>query len=298
MQKKYPYFTLWLYMALLINRIVDNKIPRLPHRLGKYKLEKNLKESENFSFGIYSDGKSDYFAKVWRGKILDINYYNLKNESRVIEMLKSKIFSKRKQEIFIPYIHDTIEQNNLFAVFYPYIKGRRLTSYNKAVQKRVMEKVIGSVGYWSNFISRDKSIKAAGVSPILSLPFYTLILCINEPKKSKEIIKTAAASWLWFYKNRSIKKVFMHGDLSPDNIINTNGKIWLIDWEEAGTTFPNFDLNYLAVTQSKDFWMRSINKVSKKQINKHLQTYIALRQAFFNLRNPGIKNQLMNKIYV
>lgn len=298
MQNKYTYPTFWPFLALLINRIIDNEASQAPKRIGKYVLKKNLKRSKNFSFGIYGDGKATYFAKIWRGTVLDINYYNLVNEYRVIETLKNRVLDKEVQNILVPGVHDTIDRKNLFAVFYPYLKGRRLTSYNETTQKRVMEKVINSIESWSDTLSKNKSIRIRGENPILTLPFFTLMLCINEPGKSKRIIKMATSSWLWFYNNRKSKKVFMHGDLSPDNIISTQGKVWLLDWEEACSTFPDFDLNYLVVTQPNDFWMRSMRRIYANRMNKNLQTYIALRQAFFNIRNSQIKNQLISRIYV
>ncbi|QUS57737.1 choline/ethanolamine kinase family protein [Pseudovibrio brasiliensis] len=47
-----------------------------------------------------------------------------------------------------------------------------------------------------------------------------------------------------------VQLVLCHNDLLPANILNENGRLWLVDWEYAGMNSPLFDLGGLATNAS------------------------------------------------
>ncbi|KZL21216.1 thiamine kinase [Pseudovibrio axinellae] len=48
----------------------------------------------------------------------------------------------------------------------------------------------------------------------------------------------------------NVQLVLCHNDLLPANILNENGRFWLVDWEYAGLNSPLFDLGGLATNAS------------------------------------------------
>ncbi|MFS8181323.1 phosphotransferase [Pseudovibrio denitrificans] len=48
----------------------------------------------------------------------------------------------------------------------------------------------------------------------------------------------------------NVHLVLCHNDLLPANILNENGRLWLVDWEYAGMNSPLFDLGGLATNAS------------------------------------------------
>jgi len=90
---------------------------------------------------------------------------------------------------------------------------------------------------------------------------------------------------------RGVRVCFVHGDLTPGNIIRQGKTLWIVDWEDSVSDGPVCSdwLAYLFRTESKDLlkdpiaWLRSLyrslHRSSAKSIVADLMTAIAFHYA-------------------
>lgn len=282
----------------MINKTEKEYAQFLPNHIGAYYLNKSMTGSENFAVGIYEKDGIKYFAKVWRGRFKDVNYYNLKHEYKVMKEIHKKSGGKIAGHIRVPAIYDSLSYNHVLAIFYEFIEGSLLTSFSPEIQTASITRILKSLKNYDLFHTTDRSsLLFQKIEILLSLPLLTLALCLMDRRRSKIVIREAARSWIWFLRDSSWTSSVAHGDLLPNNILRKNNELWILDWEEAKPTFSDYDINYLVVTARNTTIIRNISRTFHSRMNRYLQTYIAIRHSFFNVNHPIEYARLMRSVH-
>lgn len=96
----------------------------------------------------------------------------------------------------------------------------------------------------------------------------------------------------------SLEKVLCHGDLSNVNIMNKDGKIFVIDWEDAMWAYPGYDILYwLTFYSQRKYYTKYLFEELKieKQFGKDMMLLIILIKSFMSYKN---KSYLTNKLSI
>jgi hypothetical protein len=93
--------------------------------------------------------------------------------------------------------------------------------------------------------------------------------------------------------------VIVHGDVSPANILNSRGKLVLIDWGDSFWAFRGFDqLYWLTFLQNS----RDLNRIHLEKLDLDIEisqavlNNIILLKEFFHRNNPSWNNRISPKL--
>jgi hypothetical protein len=232
----------------------DNVTTLLPSKIGKYRLVKDLTEAKHgeVSVGLYSTtGGKKVVAKIWFGHHKDYSYHSLRNEYLVYDMVNKLInrISKKLptdlKAVHVPKLVSYTEYAFQSILLIEWIEGKTLESYS---DKKVFDSyflVSRYLDFLSNHILKSelKSISTrTGVHYIFLYPLL-LIKALLSNFKSRDVILRGIPSYLkmilplLFNKKLSL----VHRDLHFKNIIVSEGKLYIIDFQLLTYTYKVYE---------------------------------------------------------
>ncbi len=280
-----------LAFTALLSLVSSKNKSKIVRKIGPYLLDKKIKKENGFNpyfVGIYKKDNKKYFIKTWNGSIKDYNYQILVNELVINEVLYHKLL---KGKIRTPKIIEYLLNKNSLSVVYEYIGGRLLFSYPLDFQTRIMSKIINlfkkaslktNSKYLSILEKKDKSFY------ISSLSYITLLSLISSPKAYSLILNAYIKALVNLFNIRHSNLMINHGDLSPDNILVSKNKYYVLDCGRLALTLPEYDLTYISLNPIFSKLSKNVSRQLGVQVNQFLKIYLSLQ--YLKLQDPKTKN--------
>jgi LmbE family N-acetylglucosaminyl deacetylase/thiamine kinase-like enzyme len=221
----------------------------IPDSIGKYRLEKIktvIGSDNNYLYGIYmEDGsRNRSFAKLAMGSNYSISSRGLANEILAYKTLPIDHDNahQSKQHLLsvkTPRYIDSIETSEIQALLLSYIKGSHIGNIPTSQKIRMIESVLLHMKTINTKLG--KKIHNAKQRNMLYYLFAFPIILSRAIWRYPEYFFLFLKSMLRFYSSipfiRHNPYVFVHRDISYDNIINTQDALYLIDFQQAVMTY-------------------------------------------------------------
>lgn len=222
-------------------------------KIGKFKLIRRIevgKKTRDFILGEYEYKNKRYFIKSWYGLIKDFSYFNLIYEYKLSKLLSNKRYEKWIKIKFIkPQL--LIEDVNSVSVVYPFILGKKLSSYPLKYQVKVIDLIVDNLMIMSQKLD-SKSLKYFSIRNKYFYLIYAFIalfvIFLRGKKKVKDLFSFTTSMAMDFILDN--QKTIAHGDLHPDNILISNNNIYLLDCENMMLSVANYDI-YNLISMNK-----------------------------------------------
>jgi len=250
-----------------------------PKALGKYVKVENIDKKDNsklVSLGVYKKNNKYFFIKVWHGRIRDITYYLLLNEFYVSSLL----FKKMHGQVSVPKPIETIVTPNCMSFVYQYVNGKQLDKFSKKTQADVVSKIIRELEKKSEDLTRHERLifgqKKYSSYIYISLVIY-LRFIILDPKNIVKYTQLITKELVQFSKlvlSNNQTKYIAHRDLTPDNIIVSGNKIYLLDFENTILTKKYYDIDFLRVSPENYLLSRVVTKRFSYRKDSLMEKYI------------------------
>jgi len=265
-------------IGTFINSIIIKNYYQAPLSIGKYKLLREVYRRDrvkNLTMGIYQFQHKKFFIKSWSGKVKDLSYYYLLNEFYLQSYLNQKIST---QYFAFPTSVDLISHPQTLSAVFEYIDGHSLEKAPIHQQVEVIESIIKELAKFSspaNPLSRRGQFQY-----ILMLPFIYLASLIIRPLSLRQsnlaLLKCLRS---FFSDNFAVKLSLAHRDLTPDNVIISGKKIYLLDSENIILTWPNYDLVFLSIFPKYRRLYQSLSSKMSVSESIFLKNYLLLQQS-------------------
>ncbi len=269
--------------GVVVSFLKKKTVPTYFPEIGKYKIISKINKAQivgNFSLGIYTDGTEKVFIKTWSGLMRDFNYYSLVNEYFANTVMQKKLsLTLYRDEVYIPIVKDVICTKGLLALVFEYKDGKHLETFSQEYQKEVLVKVCSALSMITDTFTAEESAFFARRSHmfyVLSFPLVFTAFAFLFPKKillaTRASIKSISSIGP-FFKQRL---VVAHRDITPQNLLVQDGKIYLLDCEEMALAPASSDV--ISCMMNPDFTsIRSdLVQMFLQAQNSFLQMYLTL----------------------
>ncbi len=290
-------------VALQLNSLIF-KSPKLPpSKFGNYTLVRQIPKSDKFSnmsICIYKKNSKKYFVKLWLGGLRDLNYNFLVNEYLTNQHL-IQVFSKAS--FSIPKSVECILGSFGAAFVYEFIdNGTPLDNFPTTYQAKIVASVINKIN--SIKISHEESAKPLTIRPgwfyLLLLPFITLLTIIHDFKNAMLYFKTFTAC-LKDYATLDLNNFYLsHRDLTPNNILIKNHRVYLVDGESFVYTAKGYDISFLSNQPNCSAVYKTLKDKYALRAQPFFEKYIALHHTLgsgaflkINASKPAHLNNLL-----
>lgn len=202
---------------------------------------------------------------------------NRLHEQRIVEQLS---LHKLCPNIVYPEIH-MVERDQRFTIF-EYIDGRTWDNHD-FVATHNQQRLLQTIGTYQQLM--------------VHIPEFDYLGCVHNyweaiVKKNITMNTRVVAAYAVFcqrldvFLKRSYTPVLSHHDLVPDNIIETQQGLVILDWEYAGIGHPDFDLMYIKkyMADLVDTQTRTINILHSDKKSLMEQLIIWLNYLWLMLR--------------
>jgi serine/threonine protein kinase len=290
-------------LGIIINRLLFKNRINPPLLIGKYRLVRLIpahSSANNVSLGIYEYRNKRFFIKTWFGKIKDLNYYYLVNQLRTSDFLFSKLMQLRfPQSVYFPEVVGHVHNPDSLSVITKFISGRELGDYPVEQQAYAIAASMAALQKISDNLSPSEKklfLSQGPVSQAILLPIIGLALIVASPENIAAILTQLFRCVKLLPRTLGQTLVLSHRDLTPDNILLSRHRIYILDTELAALTLPGYDLSFLAATPKFSLLAGLSSKLSKSVPNPFLTAYIKLHQSIgsgdFLSINPEYFNSL------
>ncbi len=235
-----------IILAYLLPTINTYKFELPELLINKYKLVSKISPGnpKPFLLGLYKDKSGKKFvAKIWEGRIKDINYYNLLRESKVLGVLNAVQKRIKLGKVSVPELADCLNQGNLVVVITKFAEGKRVSEIKSTkTQFEIYQKSREFLLRLSNSCTKAE-MNAIGIKNgkdfLIQYPFILGKSLITYPGKWRELLKgglNVMEGLPAFFTTH--KYVFIHGDLHLSNILVSEKQVTILDFEQSVFSFP------------------------------------------------------------
>lgn len=222
------------YTQVEYSVIKDYKLIRTFHKFGF---------RHKYFIGIYRKNKKLYFIKTWDKTKKDFDYFDLLNEYSRGRALAHLISKYHFSGFTTPAPLELIAGGRILSLVYDFVPGRSLHELNKREQAKYLLRVTDGLMELSQHMTASdrKSFPLLGnMQFIINLPIISLIAIARSPGSVLHIISEfiiCIKTFRWFDQPLYLA----HRDLSPENILISANRLYLIDCSSLVLTFPHYD---------------------------------------------------------
>ncbi|MCH7951797.1 aminoglycoside phosphotransferase family protein [Patescibacteria group bacterium] len=239
----------------LLGAIAGKKKSAFPLSIGAYTFKKELKvdnESNFFSFGLYknSSGKKA-IAKMWSGRIKDLEYHTLQNESMMYQVCNTvmkrlkRSMPKRFQHMHIPNFITKLETEQSLLLLTEFVEGESADTLDSKQGLKVYLKAVDFLRYLGEKLSqeeRERVSRRNAIDLALLYPFILFKAIITHPRTAKSLIRGVPI----FLRSLAIlsrkdQTGLGHRDLHLGNIIISKNRIAIIDLQLCVFSYLLYD---------------------------------------------------------
>lgn len=270
---------------LLRNEPVKGLVSELPRHFGPYKLEHRLANSRNrpFLLGEYIEERGRRVViKFWKGKRVDRHYFALKQEAMVLELISRLGMSRghgRSLKIGFPRYIESIEYPGVLAMVSEFVEGEKNFNLKSAEYMGIFNAIADYMRVVYDQIKDSGNIRVKDGSYYFAMfPLLVFLAFRNKPSHRGVLIRAVAR----FYQD--VWKLFgstdlnvVHGDLHPDNILLTSGRIYLLDCEQLMCTYAEYEY---------------ITSLASKRLPKRLKEQLLIELRTLNRTDTSLHRRL------
>jgi hypothetical protein len=246
---------IYFYLTSIGNTFDTHPDVNMPPTIGKYRLKKFINTARTFPFrkGIYQDASGKkYFAKIWVGTRRDVHYYELKHEiqtSRILSIIAKKPqamrLSKSAKTSFVTYV-DHFEEKGRLVYISNFIEGKTLTEWPNAEKNfDFYHACVAFAHRMGEFCTpTDQSVISQKklIWFVLLYPLLVTYAILKRPKFAPLIISGIAVFARGIPQlHRHKRIVFVHGDIQPNNVMVSKGRVYILDLEQSFFSYPEFE---------------------------------------------------------
>lgn len=239
-----------LFLGVLIFFLKPLSMPKEVETIGKYRLVSKISKDvfNNFFIGLYTDGSRTVFIKTWSGWIPDNNYHALINEYVTLSVVRKLLRdSSYKDTIRVPEVYDILISSHSVSVVFEYIEGKHLDQFSKEYRRDAVLKILNCLRDISRNIPYEETLslrRRNWQNYVFTSPLVLLGIMMFYPSK-------LGLAFRAFFKNSASlsdlskeRLVLAHRDISYENIIIADKKIYLVDFEEMALAPESADIAY------------------------------------------------------
>jgi serine/threonine protein kinase len=261
----------------------------IEQHIGEFRLVREFIKDDvsdrSFVVGEYTDGIRNYFIKTWHGYFKDTNYFNLRNEYLVNEVIQSHFKeTKGQSHVTTPQVITCIESDHSFSVVFEFVEGKTLDTYPLEFQVKTLGSILEALETVSCELRREHHCYFAHrglVAYLVSLPIIVIIAIVRNPRHFRKILITTYSCIRFFFRSYTPTLTLAHRDIGPDNIIVGRDGIYLLDFERIALTYPLYDITSLGVEPTYRDIVLDMKKNFMYIEDDFLKSYIILRRAAF-----------------
>lgn len=289
---RFVQYSVRLAIASVAVRFVKNSVDvSFPRFIKSYSFvrETDFDSSRNseYRFAIYKNVKGKKaLAKLWSGNIKTFAYYSLLNEielSSIASHMQGRVLKKSNSPtVRIPTQIASVKKKNCVLVLSEYIDGSIVGDFTK---KKHYLWYIQSVeflrGLDSAITSRETGIiqNRTGFHFLLLYPLTLIVAIRNYPHLWKLLVRNIPVvikSLPELLKRRDL--VLTHRDLHGKNLMFSGSRIFLIDFQLAVRTIPEYELICTLASQwHQEGFRRHAIQYLEKQTSQQFDSNILLR---------------------
>lgn len=301
-------------IAFLFSSLIAKQKIIFPDQIGEYKFKKqiriakrNSKANKIFSYALYQNSKGQKaFAKMWSGKLKDLNYYTLMNETILYTVLNGAIrrmgksIPKKFEEIIIPQFIKKLETKNSLILLTELIE---IVPVSKIKSRRQFEIYLKTVDFLNlvgdRLSAKEKEQIAKRDTKIIILLYFPLLL--------KSILTHPRAFFSLFYGVpvflqsipvllKTNEVTLCHRDLHLENIVMSKNKIALMDLQFCLFSNPLYDrlITLRMHWTDKEFRQRLLEEI-KDIYGKNKDSNILIRGLMVHSATHGLTGNYFTK---
>ncbi len=285
MRKEQPLNLSKLILSSILNLFFgflnSNQKITFPDQIGKYKFikkinitKRNSKSNKIFSYALYKNSNGQKaFAKMWSGKLKNINYYTLSNETIMYMVLNKlirrigKSMPKKFEDIIIPQFVAKLETNNSLTLLTEFIEDAKSLKILPKKQVEIYIKTVDFLRLLGNELSaKEREQISKRDSNTITLLYFPLLLkaILAHPKALFSLLQGVPVflkSIPLFLKKDEI--ILSHRDLHLENILMSKNKIVLMDLQFCLFSNPLYDslITLRMHWTDKEFRKRLLGKI-------------------------------------
>ncbi len=246
-------------LNLFFGFLNSNQKITFPDQIGEYKFikqinitKRNSKGNRMFSYALYQNSNGQKaFAKMWSGKLKNINYYSLENEinmhrtlNRVIRRI-DKSMPKEFNDLIIPQFIASYETKNSIVLLTEFIENTKSLKISPRKQFEIYLKIVDFLSLLGNKLSaKERRQISKRDSNTITLLYFPLLLkaILAHPKALFSLLQGVPVflrSIPLFLKKDEI--TLNHRDLHLENILTSKNKIVLMDLQFCLFSNPLYD---------------------------------------------------------
>jgi hypothetical protein len=230
-----------------------------PAHIGNYTFVNTAEHPEKrspYEFAIYQDARGvRVFAKRWRGMVKGAAYYWLHNEAVVNAVLTAMI--ERDREAFEPFCVTVpryigfVEERGSAIILSEFVAGTYLADASPVEQGTAFERILGFLNAVDGQLTpiERRLLRRRGMWHMAAtLPFMAVRAALRYPDLTWMIVQSCIAAYRRFPSLiRRTARVFVHRDVHGMNVIMSDRKAVLLDFQFSVLADPLWELAVLAV---------------------------------------------------
>lgn len=312
-QLSFPKLILATALAGTIGKFNKKEIHKFPPRIGEFRLVKDVEKIGSvapFGLALYKNQKGDKaFAKMWKGKIKDFNYYTLQNEITMYKIFNKitkrigKSMPKKFKQIYIPGLIKKIESANSMIVLLEFVPGQVSTSLSPQKKLQVYTKTAEFIKFLGSQMTEEEKETVSKRNSLHYILLYPVLLTkaiLTHPRAAPLLIKGIPEFIKCIPPLFKQKPVLVHRDLHFRNILVKKKHTFLIDLQLCVFTLPIYEMITTLRYRWEDKELRALLLSEIKRQYGHIKNFerlfrgLSINSLTHGLTNGDFKKEKIN----
>jgi serine/threonine protein kinase len=206
----------------------------MPLRLGDgFKFVKTVFEDQpdkTYDFGLYVNSEGNQvLAKMWTGKVKNLDYYWLQNEAQIYKAIFESISGDEHPLVSLPSYRGVFRCSDSYILVIDYVAEDRPREDLTLDNFLDLQAYLHSLGHSLQSLPQIK-FRPLGYYVLSGL--VNLLLCImRDPGYTIQYIRAYTKLFRAIWKCLGEPLVFTHRDIKRENIIMHQGRLYIIDFQ-------------------------------------------------------------------
>ncbi len=268
-------------LNLFFGFLNSNQKITFPDQIGEYKFikqinitKRNSKGNKMFFYALYQNSKGQKaFAKIWSGRLKNLNYYTLRNETIIYMVLNrvvrriGKSMPKQFEDIIIPQFIAKLETKNSLTLLTEFIESTQASKIKSKKQFEIYLKTVDFLNLLGERLStKEKEQIAKRDAKAITLLYFPILskAILIHPRALFSLLLGVPI----FLQSipallKTNETTLNHRDLHLENIVVSKNKIAIMDLQFCLFSNPLYDrlITLRIHWTDKEFRQRLLEKI-------------------------------------